>query len=91
MSKRHLDVRLANQIKTRDIASAKIKTDKLDAIKLADLMKGGYIVESYIANKRVTELRDIVRLGYCKYKPICNFLRLSLYLICKCYYGSHLS
>jgi transposase len=35
LSKRHLDVRLSNPAKTRAIASAKIKTDKLDAIKLA--------------------------------------------------------
>jgi hypothetical protein len=27
----------------RAIASAKIKTDKLDAVKLADLLRGGYI------------------------------------------------
>ena len=34
LSKRHLDVRLSNPAKTRAIASAKIKTDKLDAVKL---------------------------------------------------------
>lgn len=40
LSKRHLDVRLSNPVKTRAIASAKIKTDKLDAVKLADLLRG---------------------------------------------------
>jgi transposase len=45
LNKRHLDVRLSNPTKTRAIASAKIKTDKLDAIKLADLLRGGYIAE----------------------------------------------
>jgi hypothetical protein len=33
MRKRHLDVRLSNPARTRAIASAKIKTDKLDAEK----------------------------------------------------------
>jgi transposase len=51
LTKRHFDVRLSNPTKTRAIASAKIKTDKLDAIKLADLMRGGYIAECYIPNK----------------------------------------
>jgi transposase len=61
LRKRHLDVRLSNPTKTRAIASAKIKTDKLDAIKLADLLRGGYIAECYIPNKRIMGLRDIVR------------------------------
>lgn len=61
LSKRHLDVRLSNPVKTRAIASAKIKTDKLDAIKLADLLRGGYIAECYVPNKRIMGLRDIVR------------------------------
>jgi transposase len=41
LRKRHLDVRLSNPAKTRAIASAKIKTDKLDSIKLANLLRGG--------------------------------------------------
>lgn len=61
LSKRHLDVRLSNPVKTRAIASAKIKTDKLDAIKLADLLRGGYIAGCYVPNKRIMGLRDIVR------------------------------
>ena len=61
LTKRHVDVRLSNPAKTRAIASAEIKTDKLDAIKLADLMRGGHIAECYIPNKRIMELRDVVR------------------------------
>jgi len=61
LSKRHLNVRLSNPVKTRAIASAKIKTDKLDAVKLADLLRGGYIAECYVPNKRIMGLRDIVR------------------------------
>jgi transposase len=36
---KRFDVVLSNPIKTRAIASAKIKTDKLDAIKLANLLR----------------------------------------------------
>jgi transposase len=61
LSKRHLDVRLSNPAKTRAIASAKIKTDKLDAIKLADLLRGGYIAECYIPTRRTMDLRELVR------------------------------
>jgi transposase len=51
LNKRHLDIRLSNPAKTRAIASAKIKTDKLDAVKLADLLRGVYIAECYIPTK----------------------------------------
>ena len=45
---RQLDVSLSNPFKTRAIGSAKIKTDKLDAVKLADLLRGGYIAKCYV-------------------------------------------
>ena len=54
-------MKLSNPIKTRAIASAKIKTDKLDAVKLANLLRGGYISECYVPDKRIIELREIVR------------------------------
>ena len=44
---KHLNVVLSNPIKTRSIASAKIKTDKLDAAKLANLLRGGYIAARF--------------------------------------------
>lgn len=58
---RKLDVVLSNPIKTKAIASAKIKTDKLDAIKLADLLRGGFIAECYIPDRRIMDLRELVR------------------------------
>ena len=61
LSKRHLDIRLSNPTKTRAIALAKIKTDKLDAVKLADLLRGGYIAECYIPTRGTMELRELVR------------------------------
>ena len=56
LSNRHLDVRLSNPVKTRAIASAKIKTDKL-----AVLLRGGYIAECYIPTRETMELRELVR------------------------------
>jgi transposase len=58
---RKLDVLLSNPFKTRAIASAKIKTDKLDAVKLADLLRGGYIAECYVPDRRIMDLRQLVR------------------------------
>ena len=58
---KHLDVVLSNPIKTRALASAKIKTDKLDAVKLADLLRGGYIPECYVPDRRIMDLRELVR------------------------------
>jgi transposase len=58
---KHLDVVLSNPLKTKAIATAKIKTDKLDALKLADLLRGGYIAECYIPDKKTMGLRELVR------------------------------
>jgi transposase len=58
---KHLDVVLSNPIKTKAIASAKIKTDKLDALKLADLLRGGYIAECYVPDRRIMDLLELVR------------------------------
>ena len=59
-SKRH-NVVLSNPAKTKAIASAKVKTDKIDSITLANLLRGGYIAESYIPPPKVIELRELVR------------------------------
>src|SRR5215469_7667672 len=62
LTKRHLDVRLSNPAKTRDIALAKIKTDKLDAVKLADLLRGGYIAECYIPTRVTASVKCVSKL-----------------------------
>jgi transposase len=54
-------VKLANPVKTRAIAEARIKTDKVDASTLADLLRANLVAESYIPSKEVRELRDIIR------------------------------
>jgi transposase len=43
------------------IAHAKVKGDKVDARKLADLLRAGMIPEAYVPNKDVREVRDLVR------------------------------
>ena len=58
---KQLDVSLSNPFKTRAIASAKIKTDKLDAVKLADLLRGGYIAKCYVPDRKIMDLRQLVR------------------------------
>jgi len=52
---------LSNPLKTKAIASAKVKTDRLDALTLADLLRGGYIAESYVPPRRIMDLRGMVR------------------------------
>ncbi len=51
---KQLDVSLSNPFKTRAIASAKIKTDKLDAVKLADLLRGHPKISRYLLSSRLT-------------------------------------
>ena len=54
-------IKLANPVKTRAIAEARIKTDKVDASTLCDLLRANLVAESYIPSKEVRELRDIIR------------------------------
>jgi transposase len=55
------DIKLANPVKTRAIAEARVKTDKVDADTLCDLLRLDAVAESYIPSKEIRELRDIVR------------------------------
>lgn len=54
-------IKLANPVRTKAIASAKIKTDAIDAATLADLLRADLIAESYVPTKDVRRLRDVVR------------------------------
>jgi transposase len=53
---------LSHPLKTRIIAETKIKTDKVDATALADLLRIDYLPRSYIAPAPVRELRELLRL-----------------------------
>lgn len=52
---------LANSLRTKAIASAKIKTDAIDARTLADLLRANLIPESYVPSKEMRKLREKVR------------------------------
>jgi transposase len=60
LSKRH-NVVLSNPIKNKAIASAKVKTDKIDSIVLANLLRGGWATECYVPSKETMEFRELVR------------------------------
>jgi transposase len=52
---------LAHPLKTKMIADAKIKTDKIDAKTLAELLRGGFLPTSYVPPKEIRALRHLVR------------------------------
>jgi len=52
---------LSNPARTKAIAQAKVKTDKIDALTLARLLRGGFIAESYVPPRRIMDLRELVR------------------------------
>lgn len=52
---------LAHPLKTRAIAESRIKTDKIDARILADLLRANLIPASYVPPKDIRELRHLVR------------------------------
>jgi len=56
-----IDTLLANPRKTKLIAEAKIKSDKLDARTLATLLQGNLVFESYVPPKAKRENRILVR------------------------------
>jgi len=58
---RHIPLVLANPLKTKAIASAKIKSDKIDARILAHLLRAGLIAESYVPPKELREIRALIR------------------------------
>jgi transposase len=60
LSRKHRVV-LSHPAKTKAIASAKLKTDKVDALMLANLLRGGFIAESYVPSRRIMSLRELVR------------------------------
>jgi transposase len=61
LDEKHIVVTLANPLKTKAIASAKIKSDKLDARILAHLLRSNLVAESYVPPKPLRELRSLLR------------------------------
>ena len=55
------DVVLANPRKVKAIAEAKIKTDKIDASVLADLLRADLVPSCYVAPREVRDMRNLLR------------------------------
>ncbi len=55
------DVHLAHPLRTRAIASARVKTDAIDAKTLAQLLRAGMFPEAYIAPRDLRDLRELLR------------------------------
>lgn len=56
-----LELHLVHPWKTRAIASARIKHDKLDSRILAELLRTGFLAEAWIAPREVREQRQLLR------------------------------
>ena len=54
-------VYLSHPLKTRLIADSRVKTDKIDAKVLADLLRTNLLPISYVPPKKIRELRHLVR------------------------------
>ena len=60
-----IDTILANPYKTKITAEAKIKSDKLDARILANLLRADLVYESYVPAREFREKRSLVRHRHC--------------------------
>lgn len=56
-----LEVILAHPLKVRLIAESQIKTDKVDALVLAQLQRSGFLPQAYLAPPEVRKLRELFR------------------------------
>lgn len=61
LEENEIDTKLANPYKTRIIAEARIKSDKLDARILSDLLRTDLIYESYVPKREDRDRRSLVR------------------------------
>ena len=56
-----IDVHLANPLKVKAIASARVKTDKIDAGVLCDLLRSNLLPEAYFASPDARYFKEVVR------------------------------
>jgi len=56
-----ISVKLSNPHKTKAIAEAKVKTDKIDARTLAQLLRADLVAECYVPSKENREKRGLIR------------------------------
>src|SRR5213083_3694134 len=55
------ELHLAHPMRTKAIASARVKTDAVDARTLAHLLRADLLPEAYIAPRELRDLRDLLR------------------------------
>jgi transposase len=55
------ELHLAHPLRTKAIASARVKTDAVDARTLAQLLRADLLPEAYIAARELRDLRDLLR------------------------------
>ena len=58
-------VKLSHPAKTKLIAEAKVKTDKIDARVLAELLRTGFLPEAYVPSRELREQRELHRFRVC--------------------------
>ena len=56
-----VEVKLSNPLRTKAIAEARIKTDRIDARTLALLLRGDLVAESYVPTRKNRERRALIR------------------------------
>lgn len=61
LSERGLDVHICHSKEAKMIGLASVKTDRVDAFKLATLLKAGLLPEAYVPSVQGRELRSLVR------------------------------
>jgi transposase len=61
LDEKRIPVTLANPLKTKAIASAKIKNDRVDARILAHLLRSNLVAESYVPPKPLRDIRTLIR------------------------------
>ena len=54
-------MKLSNPLRTKAIAEARIKTDRIDAKTLAYLLRGDLVAESYVPTRKNRERRALIR------------------------------
>lgn len=85
------DLHLVHPLKTKAIASNKLKNDKLDAKMLAKLLRGDMLVCSYVPPRDVRDERETVRLRASLVRmrtQVINKIRSILHKYCIKYKGS---
>jgi transposase len=55
------ELHLAHPLRTKAIASARVKTDAVDACTLAQLLRADLLPEAYVAPRELRDLRDLLR------------------------------